>query len=192
MKTKLASIYLTLSLVIFASGSEKETVFRDSSGIIDVHGKTVFADVLKYSRGKNNRNAFLDHYLLEKKIELPQNDFILVAYQPVGVVSSCIIIDLKTQSVRILPGTHEKKNEKIVKLSESEFDYLTELNSSDLMKNFPSQSGNIGRDGHSLVIYAKFKKAERYISHWKPVYMGLHIFTSIHDHFKIKSNKIGR
>lgn len=139
------------------------------------------------SRTKNRRNSALDYYLSKKEIELPSDDYLMIAYQPNGNVSSCMIIDLEARSVRILPGTHDKKDEEFIELSSSEYDYLSELNSSELMKNFPSTSGKLGLDGYSLVIYSRSAETERFISHWQPEYMGLDIFRAIHKHFEGKS-----
>ena len=182
MKIKLAFISLALSIPAFAS-SEKEVLSLNLSKV------DIGREILIKSRTENHRNQFLDYYLSSKGIKLPISDFLLIAYQPVGIVSSCIIVDLDARSVRILPGTHEKKNERIIELKESEYEYLEELNSSDQMQNFPSQSGNLGMDGYSIVIYSKSGETKRYISHWGPEYMGLDIFTSLLDRFKNGSNQ---
>lgn len=144
--------------------------------------------VLRESRKDNYRNVSLDHYLVDKQISLPESDFLLIARQPNGIVSSCIVVDFTRRVVRILPGTHAKTQERIVELSKSEFDYLSELNASEIMKNFPSQNGKIGMDGHSIVVYSKSEGFERQISHWSPDYMGIEIFTSILEHFRDRPN----
>ncbi|MGB0257419.1 MAG: hypothetical protein ACPGES_02090 [Coraliomargarita sp.] len=174
MKTTLTFVYLGLSLFTCASALEKVT---------SAYWKE---DALTKSRKENHRNEALDYYLSSKKVVLPKGNFILIAHQAMGIVASCMVIELETRKVRILPGTHAKNDERIIELQESEYDYLAELNSSDLMMNFPSQSGKFGFDGHSLVIYSKSDTTERYISHWDPEYMGLDIFTSIYDYFQSK------
>lgn len=138
---------------------------------------------LNESRGVNQRNPFVDNFLSKKNIALPNNDYLLIAHQGLGGVSSCIIIDLDSRTVSRFSSVHQDSAYNIIELSKSEFDYLSELVSSEIIKKFPSRSGNIGRGGRSLVVYSRSGQSERFISHWQTEYIGLTIFKSIHDYF---------
>ena len=140
--------------------------------------------MIERSRSENNRNGFLDFYLENNQIDLPDGRFLLIAKQPNGIVTEAIIIDFETEKVRLLPGTHYTEiGERIGQLEEIDRDFLIRFLESDLMENFPSSSGRWGLDGHSLVVYFRTDSLERQFSHWIPEHVGMSMFDGILEKF---------
>lgn len=157
--------------------------FTVSAGLSGLGMTSDPQSILKSSRRTNTRNEIVDRHLKDKTVSLPTNNYLLVGYQPEGIVESLVLIELDTRSVHIISGTHDPRPERVFSLTQAEYDYIEELISSGLMDNFPSKSGITGLGGVDIVIYSKSGEIERHISHRTANYIGIDIFTSIHRRF---------
>ena len=143
------------------------------------------------SRAKNVSNIAVDFWLTENAITLPAGDYLLIAQQPMGVVSAGVIIDFTSNQILLPPQSHEQSKEiDVGRLEQSDKDFLLSFLTSDLMRNFPASSGLLGYDGSSTVVYFKAGNRERMISHWQPEHVAMFMFEGVmHRYYRHRLNK---
>ncbi len=117
---------------------------------------------------ENKRNDAVDYYLKEQAVELPKGDYLLVAIQPMGIVSRAVIYDLTKNQKTIFAGSHGNEESTVIDLKEPEQKQIISIISSEALSKTPTSSGYLGRDGYSIVVYYRMNGKERLLNHWQP------------------------
>ncbi|WP_269523883.1 hypothetical protein [Coraliomargarita parva] len=154
-------------------GPEKPQTMNLSLSPIDPTWPAQYRHIQR-SRYENTRNYAVDRFIELKEIAIPDGNYLLIANQPWGIVTSLVLINLDEKTAL---GINTETSTETISRVDAEF--LIELLSSDLMQTFPASSGKAGFDGRSIVVYFKCGTNERAISHWSPESIGIRLFETI-------------
>ena len=128
--------------------------------------------------------------LAEKKYTPPRGDYVLLAYQPVGVAMDTVVYELDAEQIVLVPGTHSRDGVVRRPLAKSKAKLLRELAALDSVQSLPRDSGKIGFDGSAFVAVIRTGDRTKMIGHWSPDAPALAVLSGILDR-EIQAQKGG-
>jgi hypothetical protein len=122
-------------------------------------------------------------HVAERKYALPKGDFILLSYQPMGIVSETIVYDFDVGVIVRIPGTHDDEVPIFrMPFSKEKARLLRDVVALEGVKSLSRESGNVGLDGATTAAIIKIDKREQRIDQWQGDAPGLELLDAIRDH----------
>ena len=136
------------------------------------------------SAGEDQPNSHIQvvlKNLADKKYTLPAGDYVLLAQQPVGIVTETIIYELDAENVVRVPGTHARTEIDRQPLSKSKAKLVRDIVSTDSVQSLPRDSGRVGFDGSAFVAIIRLSNRTKMIGHWSPDAPAVDLLAAILD-----------
>ena len=118
--------------------------------------------------------------LKHHKYRLPTGDFIVLALQPMGTVSTTVVYDLDAEQLARVPGTHQNMPIVRTTLVPEKIGLLRELVSMNSIQSLPRDSGQVGLDGTALVAVIKIGQKTKFIGHWGTPAPAIELLYALH------------
>lgn len=128
--------------------------------------------------------------LAEKQYTLPRGDYVLLAYQPMGVVTDTVVYELAAEQFVFVPGTHSRDVVVRQPLAKSKAKLLRELAALDSVQSLPRGSGKFGFDGSAFVAVIRTGDRTKMIGHWSADAPAVELLSGILDR-EIQARKGG-
>ena len=123
--------------------------------------------------------------LADKRVNLPAEEYLVLAYQPMGIVGRTIVVDFVKRTVSLVPGTHDQQSPKTVPLTSAELKTIRATLKSPAVKALPPDSGKVGFDDSAFVAVFNLAGRSQSIRHWQadPELAGIKALTALYDNY---------
>lgn len=118
--------------------------------------------------------------LKHHKYRLPAGDFLVLALQPMGTVSTTVVYELGAGKMVKVPGTHQNMPIVRATLAAEKISLLRELVSMNSIQSLPRDSGQVGLDGTALVAVIKVGQKTKFIGHWGAPSPAIELLYALH------------
>ena len=128
--------------------------------------------------------------LAEKKYPLPPGDYVLLAHQPVGVVTDTVVYELDAEQIVFVPGTHSHDAVVRQPLAKSKAKLLREVAALDSVQSLAPRQRQIRLRRFGLRRVIRTGDRTKRIGHWSPDAPAVELLSGILDR-EIQARKGG-